>query len=83
MTRLFREFEPLAFDAKRYTDAIFAVFVEGHFTFRHRETQGTAESDWVARFDMADGRLAAGQFYENTYAVAAARQPTEVRSAAA
>jgi len=50
------------------------VFVEGSFRFRHRQTGRIAESDWLARFDMRDGRIAGGQFYENTYAVAAARR---------
>lgn len=75
VTRLFGEFEPLDFDPRRFTDAGHAVFVEGHFTFRHRETHRIAESDWLARFDMADGKIAGGQFYENTFAVAAARRP--------
>lgn len=71
---LFSEFEPLTFEARRYTEAGSAVFVEGHFTFRHRETGKVADSDWIARFDMKDGRIAGGQFYENTAAIAAARR---------
>jgi uncharacterized protein len=70
---LFSEFESVRFEARRYIDAGDSVFVEGHFTFRHRETGRLADSDWLARFDMKNGRIAGGQFYENTYAVAAAR----------
>ena len=73
VTLLFSEFEPLIFEQQRYTDAGDRVFVEGHFQFRHRETGKLADSDWVARFDMQDGRILGGQFYENTAAVAAAR----------
>jgi ketosteroid isomerase-like protein len=71
---LFGEFEALSFVPLRYFDAGEAVFVEGQFQFRHRQTGKLADSDWLARFDMRDGRIAGGQFYENTYAVAAARQ---------
>ena len=70
---LFNEFEPLSFEAERYFDAGDTVFVQGHFALRHRVTGKVAETDWLARFDMRDGCIAGGQFYENTYAVAAAR----------
>lgn len=70
---LFGEFEPLVFDAKRYDDVGDVVYVEGYFKFRHRKTGKIAEADWLARFNMRDGRISGGQFYENTYAVAAAR----------
>jgi ketosteroid isomerase-like protein len=74
-TRLFSEFEALEFDLRRFCAAQSQVFVEGHFVFRHRETGKIADSDFLARFDMKDGRIAGGQFYENTFAVAAARKP--------
>ena len=74
VTLLFSEFEALEFEPGRYTDAGDRVFVEGHFIFRHRKTGKIADSDWVARFDMNAGRIAGGQFYENTAGVAAARQ---------
>lgn len=74
VTLLFSEFEALEFEPSRYTDAGDRVFVEGHFTFRHRQTGKIADSDWIARFDMEAGRIAGGQFYENTAGVAAARQ---------
>ena len=74
VTLLFSEFEALEFEPSRYTDAGDRVFVEGHFTFRHRQTGKIADSDWVARVDMEDGRISGGQFYENTSGVAAARQ---------
>jgi uncharacterized protein len=51
------------------------VFVEGHFKFRHRKTGKIAESNWLTRFDIKDGRIVDGQFYENTYAVAMAPFP--------
>lgn len=75
-TLLFSEFEALEFSPSRFTDAGDAVFVEGRFVFRHRETTELAVSDFIARFDMRDGRIAGGQFYENTAAVAAARKAT-------
>ena len=71
---LFSEFEPLEFNPSRYTDAGDTVFVEGRFVFRHRETAKIAVSDFVSRFDMRDGRIAGGQFYENTAAIAEARR---------
>ena len=71
---LFSEFENLGFEQHRYTDANDRVFVEGHFCFRHRETGKIADSDWLALFEMKDGRISGGQFYENTAAVADARQ---------
>ena len=73
---LFSEFEALEFRPKTFTDAGQSVFVEGRFVFRHRETAKLAVSDFLARFDMRDGRISGGQFYENTAAVAAARQPS-------
>ena len=74
VTLLFSEFEALEFEPNRYTDGGDRVFVEGHFTFRHRKTGKIADSDWIARFDMDAGRIKGGQFYENTAGVAAARQ---------
>lgn len=74
VTLLFSEFEVLTFEPSRYTDAGDLVFVEGHFTFRHRQTGKIADSDWLARFDMEDGRITGGQFYENTVGVAEARR---------
>lgn len=71
---LFSEFEPLEFNPSRYTDVGDTVFVEGRFVFRHRETAKIAVSDFVSRFDMRDGRIAGGQFYENTAAIAEARR---------
>ena len=76
VTLLFSEFEALEFEPDRYTDAGDRVFVEGHFTFRHRQTGKIADSDWIARFNMESGRITGGQFYENTAGVAAARQAT-------
>jgi uncharacterized protein len=71
--QLFSEFEPLSFETSSYAGAGDRVFVEGHFRFRHRDTGRIADSDWLARFDIRDGRIAGGQFYENTFAVAKAR----------
>lgn len=74
VTLLFSEFEALEFEPRHYTDAGDRVFVEGHFIFRHRQTGKIADSDWIARFDMQAGRIAGGQFYENTAGVAEARR---------
>ena len=71
---LFSEFEALEFNPSRFTDAGDMVFVEGRFVFRHRKTAKIAVSDFVSRFDMRDGRIAGGQFYENTAAIADARK---------
>ncbi|NIA72095.1 SnoaL-like domain-containing protein [Pelagibius litoralis] len=73
---LFSEFEALEFNSARFTDAADRVFVEGRFVFRHRETAKIAVSDFLARFDMCDGRITGGQFYENTAGVADARKAT-------
>lgn len=73
MSLLFSEYEPLEFDTRRFSDTGDQVFVEGHFLFRHRETAKIADSDFIARFEMRDGKIAGGQFYENTAAVATAR----------
>jgi ketosteroid isomerase-like protein len=72
---LFGEYAVEAFEPRRFHDTGGAVFVEGYFRFRHRGTGKLAESDFVGRFDMAAGRVAGGQFYENTWAVAAGRTP--------
>ena len=71
---LFGEYEPLEFAPGAFYDASSVVFVVGHFRFRHRHTGKLADSDWVARFDMRDALIAGGQFYENTFGVAAARR---------
>ena len=72
-TLLFSEFEALDFATRTFTDTGEAVYVEGRFVFRHRETAKIAESDFMARFDMRDHRVSGGQFYEDTAAVASAR----------
>lgn len=70
---LFSEFESLTFEAHRFTDAGDAVFVEGYCLLRHRETGKLASGDWLARVDMKERRIAGGQLYVNTFAIAAAR----------
>lgn len=70
---LFSEFENLTFEAHRFTDIGDAVFVEGYSLLRHRETGKLASSDWFARVDMKERRIAGGQLYVNTFAIAAAR----------
>ena len=72
-TTLFGEFEVLEFEAREFHPAGDHVFVEGHFRFRHKTTGKTAASDWLARFDITGGQIQGGHFFENTYAVAAAR----------
>jgi uncharacterized protein len=71
---LFGEFEPLTFEPQHFTDAGDRVFVEGHFTFRHRQTEKIADSDFIALFRFKEGKISGGQFYENTADVAAARK---------
>ena len=73
---LFGEYDVEAFEPRSFAEAVTddgaKVYVEGRF--RHKTTGRIAESDWCARFDMRDGRIAGGQFFENTYAVAMARR---------
>jgi len=45
---LFSEYEPLAFEIVRLTEAEGQVFAEGHFRLRHRETARVADSDFLA-----------------------------------
>ncbi len=71
---LFGEFDIIAFEPRHYVDAGDRVIVEGHFSFRHKTTGKIADSDWMARFEVKEGRIAGGQFFENTHAVAAARR---------
>ncbi|WP_420141013.1 nuclear transport factor 2 family protein [Sphingomonas sp.] len=70
---LYSEYELLSCETTRFTSAGNQVFVEGHFRLRHRETARIADSDFLARLEMRNGKIASGQFYENTAAVAAAR----------
>jgi uncharacterized protein len=70
---LFGEFESLVFDTQEFFDVGSDVFIVGTFKFKHRKTGKIADSDFVGRFRMKDGRIVGGQFYENTYAVATAR----------
>jgi ketosteroid isomerase-like protein len=72
-TLLFSEYELLTFETKRFTEPGSQVFVEGHFRLRHRETAKIADSDFLARLEMRDGKIVCGQMYENTAAVADAR----------
>ena len=71
---LFGEYESLNFDVHNYYAAEDKVFAVGHFDFRHYKTGKMAKSDFIGLFTLSDGRLAGGQFYENTYAVAAGRK---------
>jgi ketosteroid isomerase-like protein len=71
---LYGEFEVESFEPKRFDEVADRVYVEGHFRCRHRVTGRIADSDWLARFDFRAQRIVSGQFYENTLAVAAARQ---------
>lgn len=73
-SQLFDEFDAIAFEPRHYLDGGDRVLVEGHFRFKHKQTGKIADSDWIARFDIKNGKIAGGQFFENTYAVAAARQ---------
>ncbi len=70
---LFGEYEALEFDAKEFYEVQDKVFMTGHFKFKHYKTQKIADSDFVGLFHMKNGKIAGGQFYENTYAVAAGR----------
>jgi len=75
MGQLFGEYDVISFDPQHFTDGGDRVLVQGHFRFKHKQTGKIADSDWIGRFDMQDGRIVGGQFFENTHAVAAARIP--------
>ena len=70
---LFGEYDAEVFEVHQYHDVNDQVFAVGHFKFKHKETGKIADSDFVGRFEMKNGKIAGGQFYENTYAVAAGR----------
>lgn len=70
---LYGEFESLKFETKRFTEGGERVFVEGNFVFKHLNTGKVVDSDFLAVFELVDGRITGGQFYENTAGVAAAR----------
>ncbi|WP_299410341.1 nuclear transport factor 2 family protein [uncultured Roseobacter sp.] len=71
--RLFGEFDVEVFEPRSFVEGGDKVYVEGHFRFRHKETGKIADSDWCARFDMKDGKIIGGQFFENTFGVADVR----------
>ena len=70
---LFGEYEAEVFEVHQYHDVDDQVFAVGHFKFKHKETGKVADSDFIGRFDMKNGKIAGGQFYENTFAVASGR----------
>jgi uncharacterized protein len=71
--QLFGEFENIEFAARSYAASGEYVFVLGFFTFQHKQTGKKVTTDWMARFQVVDGFIRGGQFFENTYGVAAAR----------
>jgi ketosteroid isomerase-like protein len=44
--------------------------VFGQFQFRAKSTGKLMETDWVVRLTMQDSKIARGQFFENTFAIA-------------
>ena len=70
---LFGEFEALIYEPREFYEINDKVFMVGYFKFKHHKTGKLAESDFVGLFNMKEGRIEGGQFFENTYAVAAAR----------
>ncbi len=73
-SQLFGEYEALEFDTKEFYEVQDKVIMIGHFKFKHYKTQKIADSDFVGLFNMKNGKIAGGQFYENTYAVAQGRK---------
>jgi uncharacterized protein len=73
VTTLFGEFESQEFEAQEFHPVGGHVFVQGRFEFRHYKTGKSAAGDWLARFDISGDEILGGQFFENTFAVAAAR----------
>jgi len=70
---LFGEYESKKFEVHNYYEVEDKVFAVGHFDFRHYKTGKLAESDFIGMFTVTEGKINGGQFYENTYAVAAGR----------
>ncbi|MEO1050737.1 MAG: nuclear transport factor 2 family protein [Bacteroidota bacterium] len=70
---LFGEYDAEVFEVHQYHEVNDQVFAVGHFRFKHKETGKIADSDFIGRFEMKQGKIAGGQFYENTHAVAAGR----------
>ncbi|SCW38194.1 Ketosteroid isomerase-related protein [Rhizobium mongolense subsp. loessense] len=75
---LFSEYELLAYETTRFTDAGTQVFVEGHFRLRHRETARIADSDFLARFEMRNGRSSAARYTRTPQPLPPHAAPTEV-----
>ena len=73
MGQLFGEYEALEFDSREFYEIENKVFMIGYFKFRHYTTGKIAESDFVGVFNLKEGKIIGGQFYENTFAVASAR----------
>jgi ketosteroid isomerase-like protein len=73
VTVLYGEFEPIVMEPRVFTETGDTVFLEGHFRFKHKVTGKFADSDWLAKYTVKDGRMQGGIFYENTAGVAAAR----------
>ncbi|MEM7550407.1 MAG: nuclear transport factor 2 family protein [Bacteroidota bacterium] len=73
ITELFGEYEAKKFEVYNYYEVKDKVFAVGHFDFQHYKTGKMAQSDFIGMFTVTDGKINGGQFYENTYAVAASR----------
>jgi len=63
-------FEVLSREAKDVVASGDTVVVFGHFESRARPTGKRVASDFACRLDLREGRIARGQFFEDSYAVA-------------
>jgi len=75
VAEFFRRLDDESFEvlSREATDVVAAgdtVVVFGHFESRARPTGQRVASDFACRVDLRDGRIARGQFFEDSYAVA-------------
>jgi len=63
-------FEVLSREARDVVASGDTVVAFGHFESRARPTGKRVASDFACRMDLRDGRIARGQFFEDSYAVA-------------
>jgi len=63
-------FEVLSREARDIVASGDTVVVFGHFESRARPTGKRVASDFACRLDLREGRIARGQFFEDSYAVA-------------
>lgn len=74
--QLFGSVDVISFEDQDYFAEGDTVIVFGHLQFRAKSTGKLMETDWVVRLTMQDSKIARGQFFENTFAIASAFRHT-------